>query len=503
MHIKLLHIIILLICIVFIPDLLFAQTNDIRIDVISQITEQVRVSVGRWEDALKKTAVNIFGILAVIGFFGKFILEIMNKGNIEPKESIAFLFRFMLVTGFFFFLLNNGIDFGELIVKSFVQYAYGATHMPEFTLSTFGSIFGKIWNMRQHLSFFDTGIFIVFAVLALLNFIFLLIIFVSLIIEEIAVTILIYAGYFVLALGGMDYTRESAIGFFKAVLGAALKIFTILLLLAITMSILNSFERSVLTTANKISADEVLMKALISFVTTFVMALLVMKIPDAVANLVSSAWGNMGGLQIMSAMRLAMSTASGAMNVANKVSNAAGKGIGNFAAGVKDHGVNKEKGKIQQAMIDAGDMTAKFNPMFNKQKTGSGKSYYAGKASAKGAEMIGQGISKVGSIFGKSNEMSDQKSDNLISNSEEKKDGDNNTNINNNSSNNQNSNNLNNSNQISSQSSNSNTSNTNVSTDKKEEETPVSNNKSETSEINNKEIDNKQESPITKGGTNV
>ena len=38
---------------------------------------------------------------------------------------------------------------------------------------------------------------------------------------------MIYAGFFVLALGGMDYTRESAVNFFKAVLGISLKILTI------------------------------------------------------------------------------------------------------------------------------------------------------------------------------------------------------------------------------------------------------------------------------------
>ena len=62
--------------------------------------------------------------------------------------------------------------------------------------------------------------------MSVLTLVFLMIMSANLVIEEIAAAIMIYAGFFVLALGGMDYTRESAVNFFKAVLGISLKILT-------------------------------------------------------------------------------------------------------------------------------------------------------------------------------------------------------------------------------------------------------------------------------------
>ena len=132
----------------------------------------------------------------------------------------------------------------------------------------------------------------------------------NLIIEEIAAAIMIYVGFFVLAFGGMDYTRESAINYFKAIVGISLKILTIILIMGITINILNSLEYTLkINTRNETDGAVLIYQALIAFLTVFFLALLSMKLPDAISNLVSSAWGNMSGLTLMGGIALAQNTA--------------------------------------------------------------------------------------------------------------------------------------------------------------------------------------------------
>ena len=247
----------------------------------------------------------------------------------------------------------------------------------------------------------DWEIKIVHFVLSVLTLVFLVIMYANLIIEEIAAAIMIYAGFFVLALGGMDYTRDSAINYFKAILGISLKILTIMLLLSITIGILNDLVKDLnLGSDNKQADAMIIYNILVSFLTVFFLALLSMKVPDAVSNLVSSAWGNMSGLTLMGGIALAT-------NIAQKTANAvhsAFKGGKNAVAGYKDYQKNKEISEKKKEAESRGEDTS-LNPMFNKQKTGGGGAYYGGKATAAISD-------KLGGIFGNKSEMSDTNIDN-------------------------------------------------------------------------------------------
>ena len=142
----------------------------------------------------------------------------------------------------------------------------------------------------------------------------------NLIIEEIAAAIMIYVGFFVLAFGGMDYTKESAINYFKAILG-------------ISVNIINSLESDFnINTKNEIDGAIVIYQALTVFLTVFFLALLSMKIPDAISNLVSNAWGNMSGLTLMGGISLAQNTAQKISSIISGSANA-GK---NAITGYKD-----------------------------------------------------------------------------------------------------------------------------------------------------------------------
>ena len=107
-----------LLFIIFIPDLSYSQTT-INFDIVEKIREQVEFNSNMWIGHIKNAALNLFYILATISFIGKFIIDIMSKGEIDTKDSIGYIIRFILTTGFFYFLLDNGVELATSIVSSF------------------------------------------------------------------------------------------------------------------------------------------------------------------------------------------------------------------------------------------------------------------------------------------------------------------------------------------------------------------------------------------------
>ena len=382
-----------LLFIIFIPDLSYSQTT-INFDIVEKIREQVEFNSNMWIGHIKNAALNLFYILAVISFVGKFILDVMSKGEIDAKDSIGYTIRYIFTTGFFYFLLDNGVELATSIVSSFTIIGERAVGLKP-TFSNLIQVGFDLLSAGDNLGWSDFEIKLPFFVLSVLTIVFLMIIMANLIIEEIAAAIMIYVGFFVLAFGGMDYTRESAINYFKAIVGISLKILTIILIMGITINILNSLEYTLkINTRNETDGAVLIYQALIAFLTVFFLALLSLKLPDAVSNLVSNAWGNMSGLTLMGGISLAQNTAQKISSVISGSANA-GK---NAITGYKD----KEIGEKKKEAENRGEDTS-LNPMYNKQKNAAGKAYYGGKAFAAVSD-------KLSSVFGNSNEITNNPS---------------------------------------------------------------------------------------------
>ena len=480
--------IVLIISFIFCDSSFAAEQNVKRdITVLQDIQGQFKNLMEKTGGIINKYAVNLFIILAGIGFVAKFITDIMQKGEIDSKEVISYIIKFTLTTGFFFWLLNNGVKLGQDITSSMTTIGLSASG--NYEKPTISGLVNAGFEVFGNLKFGfldNPALGLVLFVLALLNFLFLIIMGVNLIIEEVSALILIYTGSFVLALGGMDYTRESAINFFKAVFAAGLRIFSLLIIISISIQIVSSSGE---IASKKLSGMAGIYELLILLASTMILALLSMKIPDAIANLVSSAWGNMGGLTMISAVNMASNAASTIGGAVSKVATgpigaaaAVASTVGKIATGVSDFNKNKEIGLQKAAALAAGDMTAKINPLFNKRKNGSGAAYQLGKLAAGSFDLAGKAGGKLGSIFGNSKEMSD-----ITSNISDKEDlktnkigGDNPT-TNNNTNNNINNNSANNSNPITNDTQNNSSSQNNT------------NNKSDINpEMDNKDSENKQ-----------
>lgn len=89
---------------------------------LANIQNLLRNHLLTWADIIKGYAMNLFLALAGIYLAVKVINTIMESGgNLDAQKLMGFLARFTFVTGFFYFLLQNGIDLASNIVNSFIK----------------------------------------------------------------------------------------------------------------------------------------------------------------------------------------------------------------------------------------------------------------------------------------------------------------------------------------------------------------------------------------------
>ena len=347
--------------------------------------------ITNWADILQRYSMNLFVILAGIALIINVILIILESGGgIDINKIMSFVIKFSFVTGFFFFILENGLDFANYIVKYFItigndSLGYGTDDKGavENVLSSIYTIWDSVTN---NFSWWKTAQYIASVFLAVFIIIILAIILGNYLVEVASSFILIYSGYIILAFGATQWTREWVINYFKAVLGIGLKLLTLMFLIGITLEFLD-LQISMFKNGFNISNGVTIL------VTLFIMQMIMNKVPDAVAALVSGAWGHMSGLNMATAAATIMAaaqTAKTAVSVMNKAGGAAIEGVQNYRAGLSDSANDYIKNKYPNAAGAAQNDTFTPNnkniPGFNNnnEKSGSGIMYQLGKGTGWG-----------------------------------------------------------------------------------------------------------------------
>lgn len=361
---------------------------------LSNFQNVIKGHIYSWAEVMQGYAINLFLILATIALIVNIILIILESGGgIDTNKIISFILKFSFVTGFFFFILQNGIDFASNIIKYFISIGndslgYGTEN--KGAIENILSAIYTIWDSATvDFDIWKTGQYIASVFLAIFIIIILLIILGNYIVEVSSSFILVYAGYIVLAFGATQWTREWVINYFKAVLGIGLKILTLMFLIGITLEFLNKqitmFKNNNIFTLNN---------GITILITVFILMMVMNKVPDAVASLVSSAWGHMSGLNmatVAATMMAAAQTAKTAMSVINKAGGVAVEGVKNYRAGLSD-AADKHKNKLQNTATNQNDTFTPNNnnnniPNINNgedKKSGSGMSYWAGRGTGWG-----------------------------------------------------------------------------------------------------------------------
>lgn len=356
---------------------------------LSNFQNIIKSHITNWADVLQGYSMNLFVILAGIALIVNIILIILESGGgIDINKIMSFVIKFSFVTGFFFFILENGLDFANNIVKYFItigndSLGYG-TDDKGAVENILNSIY-TIWDsVTKSFSLWKISKYIVNVFLAVFIVIILAIILGNYLVEVTSSFILVYSGYIILAFGATQWTREWVINYFKAVLGIGLKLLTLMFLIGITLEFLD-LQISMFQNGFDISNGVTIL------ITLFIMQMVMNKVPDAVAALVSGAWGHMSGLNMATAAATIMAaaqTAKTAMSVMNKAGGAAIQGVQNYRAGLNDSANDYIKNKYPNAANQNDTFTPNNNniPGFNNnnEKSGSGIMYQLGKGTGWG-----------------------------------------------------------------------------------------------------------------------
>lgn len=355
-------------------------------DVLNSLTNLIKDSSKKWVLILKDYALSLFVILAGLNLVIRAIMMLL-EGNVDSAKVGGFLARYFFVAIIFYFILDNGVEFASDIINSFIQLGDKASNFTGNSTSVdrLLSIAYTMMNTTlDSISLTNVAQPIISFILSFATYIVLLLIVANYIVEVCATWILVYAGYFVLAFGGSEWTREIAISYLKAVISSGLRLLSIMFMIGIAIEMLDKYSTNLGVS---------FAATLLAFAVAIILLILMNKIPDAIGSLASSSWGHMSGFNMASAMAVSMM----AVKMASGGVKSAFEGAKSFKAGAADYMINKATGGEN-----------------NSARSGSGLSYEAGKGSAFIADkLLGKkNTSNNSSSFGKSDLMSSSNNSN-------------------------------------------------------------------------------------------
>ena len=259
-------------------------------DVMDTVLNRFKTNASSWASIIENVATRLFWTLALISMVWTFGMMALRKADIG--EFFAEVVRFTVFTGFFWWLLANGPKFAVSIIDSLMQVGGSAAAMGGYSGSFSPSsivdigfiLFGKTLGESSMWSPVDSMVGIV---LGLGILILTAMIAVNILLLLISAWILAYGGIFFLGFGGARWTHDMAINFYKAVLGIAIQIMTMILLIGIGVSLINDYYTNMQT---KIEFSEMA----VVLIVTLTIFMLSNKVPQLLSGIITGAPSGMG-----------------------------------------------------------------------------------------------------------------------------------------------------------------------------------------------------------------
>lgn len=232
---------------------------------------------------IKEAANRLFWILVPISIVMLGIKSTFKDGNMQ--SFMGDLVKLLLVTGFYYFLLDNGTAIGHSVIDSLTSVTTNSNTGPSELIDL---TFNIASNLNQNISagLFNavTGFILRCMVLVFMFIMFLVVIkFTTLFI---CAHILCICGVFVLGLGAISYTRYIAINFFKSILSMSLELMTTLLVInsgCLILKNLKNKSQEIVESGSSVGSSEC---SVIIFTALFIY-ILSKYLPEAVSNLVT------------------------------------------------------------------------------------------------------------------------------------------------------------------------------------------------------------------------
>lgn len=261
--------------------------SNFHVNILDEISDTFKNTASNWAEKLKDYALTLFWILATISLSWTAI-ELALK-HAEFGEIIGELAKYIIFTGLFAFLLDKGPNIANSIFQTFAKLGgigagltTGGSGLPSMTPSAIVDIglnfYSTMWDSLEW--DFDTiASDLIQTLLALVFFIFCLIIAIKVLVQLIALWCYMYAGAFLLGFGGGRWTRDIAINYFKGVLSASVKYFAMLFIVAIMNTLMATLLKDM-----SIKEPIATLQALVLPIMFF---MIMETVPDMIAGIVS------------------------------------------------------------------------------------------------------------------------------------------------------------------------------------------------------------------------
>ena len=256
-------------------------------DVMNSVAQKFLVNMNNWSGAFQTAGNYLLIALATISLTWRSMTLLFRTNNIN--DVLFECIRTIMIVGFFMWVMNNIDAVLTPIVRGFQDLAGLAGGSSDVSAS------GMITNGTKAVSaIFDTikdGLFGVelsadtLLKVAVAGAIMVLFVFVAvnLLLVTVSLYFIIYGGVILLALGGSDWTRSSALNYINAILAGGIRYMAMVLMASMTdgvfQSCLDDFSAS--------SGVETWMPLFSLLTAAIVVFLLITKLPDQLAALVS------------------------------------------------------------------------------------------------------------------------------------------------------------------------------------------------------------------------
>ena len=234
----------------------------------------------------------------------------------EFGEIVGELTKFVLFTGFFYWLALHGEEFAHDIVDSFEYVASKGARLP-LDNSSAGSLVGLIWEqgntafdaILSSMSWDSNGLLGIFPekeqifanaimlIVGLAMFILYVLIAIKILIVKLSVLIQLFAGVFLLGFGGGKWTRETSIQYFKSIISTSSQYLVLMLIIAAVMKIdvqggMNDMYRDAM--GKKPEFKMIIMLSSFMLVYPVILMFISFAVPARIAQMFSSNFTSMG-----------------------------------------------------------------------------------------------------------------------------------------------------------------------------------------------------------------
>ena len=290
--------------------------------VLDQVVNKFQGKVKSWQNIIQGAAERLFWTLVLISMVWTFGMMLLRKADIG--DFFAEFTRFIIFTGFYFWLLTNAVsghNIAGTLIDSMQQLGGTAAGLPSgASHSSIMDIGVLIWNQAtNNLTFMQPMDSLMGFVISLIILIILAVIAVNMLLLLISSWVLMYAGIFFLGFGGARWTSDIAINYFKTVLGIGIQLFVMLLIVGIGSDLLSSFYAKM--GKNVLNYEELA----VMLIFTIAFFVLISRLPSLLAGILT-------GSSIASAVGIGSYSAGGFMAAAGTAAAVASYG-GALAAG--------------------------------------------------------------------------------------------------------------------------------------------------------------------------